>query len=119
MASPESRLRITERNTVTCVEFIDRNILDEMNVQAISEEIGGLIDGSDNPRMLISFANVDHLTSAALGALITIRNKVKSKDGELRLADIDPQIYEVFEITRLTGLFNIHDSTDDAMSAFA
>lgn len=119
MASPESRLRISERNTVTCVEFVDRNILDEMNVQAISDEIGGLIDGSDKPRMLISFANVDHLTSAALGALITIRNKVKGKDGELRLADIDPQIYEVFEITRLTGLFNIHDSTDDAMSAFA
>lgn len=119
MASPESRLRITERNTVTCVEFIDRNILDEMNVQAISDEIGGLIDGAAKPRMLISFANVDHLTSAALGALITIRNKVKGKDGELRLADIDPQIYEVFEITRLTGLFNIHDSTDDAMSAFS
>jgi len=118
MASPESRLRITERNTVTCVEFVDRNILDEMNVQAISDEIAGLIDGAEKPRMLISFANVDHLTSAALGALITIRNKVKGKDGELRLADIDPQIYEVFEITRLTGLFNIHDSTDDAMSAF-
>ncbi len=118
MASSESRLRITERNTVTCVEFIDRNILDEMNVQAISDEIGGLIDGADSPRMLISFANVDHLTSAALGALITIRNKVKGKEGELRLADIDPQIYEVFEITRLTGLFNIHDSTDDALNAF-
>ncbi len=118
MASSESRLRITERKSVTCVEFMDRNILDEMNVQAISDEIGQLVDQADSPRMLISFANVDHLTSAALGALITIRNKVKGKEGELRLADIDPQIYEVFEITRLTGLFNIHDSTDDALKAF-
>ncbi|MCL4220381.1 MAG: STAS domain-containing protein [Phycisphaerales bacterium] len=119
MASPESRLRITNRENITLVEFMDRNILDEMNVQAIGEEIGALVEGSAHPRMLISFANVDHLTSAALGALITVRNKVKAKNGELKLADIDPQIHEVFEITRLTGLFDIHPTSQDAMKSFA
>lgn len=119
MASSESRLRITNRENVTLVEFMDRNILDEMNVQAIGEEIGALVEGSPRPRMLISFANVDHLTSAALGALITVRNKVKAKNGELKLADIDPQIHEVFEITRLTGLFDIHPTCQDAMKSFA
>lgn len=119
MASPESRLRVTSRDNVTLVEFMDRNILDEMNVQAIGEEIGALVEGTPRPRMLISFANVDHLTSAALGALITVRNKVKAKNGELKLADIDPQIHEVFEITRLTGLFDIHPTSQDAMKSFA
>ncbi|RMH12768.1 MAG: anti-sigma factor antagonist [Planctomycetota bacterium] len=118
MASPESRLRISNRDDVTVVEFLDRNILDEMNVQAIGEEIGSLVEQAERPRMLISFANVDHLTSAALGTLITVRNKVKAKNGELKLADIDPQIHEVFEITRLTGLFDIHPTSDDALGAF-
>lgn len=118
MATPESRLRITNKDNVTFVEFIDRNILDEMNVQAIGEEIGSLVEGSQHPRMLISFANVDHLTSAALGALITVRNKVKAKNGELKLADIDPQIHEVFEITRLTNLFDIHATSQDALKSF-
>ena len=115
----ESRLRISDNEGVTLVEFVDRNILDEANIQAINEEITSEIEKSDTPKVLISFSNVDHLSSAALGALITINNKIKEKGGELHLANIDPQIYEVFVITRLNKLFNIHETTDEARAAFA
>ena len=115
----ESRLRISDNEGVTLVEFVDRNILDEANIQAINEEITSEIEKSDTPKVLISFSNVDHLSSAALGALITINNKIKEKGGELHLANIDPQIYEVFVITRLNKLFNIHESTEEARAAFA
>ncbi len=115
----ESRLRVSDTDGVTLIEFVDRNILDEANIQAINEEITGEIEKSATPRLLISFSNVDHLSSAALGALITINNKIKEKSGELHLANIDPQIYEVFMITRLNKLFNIHDTTDEARAAFA
>jgi anti-sigma B factor antagonist len=84
----------------------------------ISEEISRLIDAEASPKLLISFANVDHLSSAALGALITINNKIRQKNGQLRLASIDPQIYEVFVITRLNKLFQIHESVDDAIKSF-
>lgn len=115
----ESRLRVSDNDGVTLVEFVDRNILDEANIQAINEEITSQIEKSDSPRLLISFANVDHLSSAALGALITINNKIREKTGELHLANIDPQIYEVFVITRLNKLFNIHETTEEARAAFS
>lgn len=115
----DSRLRISENNSVTLVEFVDRNILDEANIQAINDEITTVIDQTDTPKILISFSNVDHLSSAALGALITINNKIREKQGQLHLANIDPQIYEVFVITRLNKLFNIHETTEEASSAFA
>jgi anti-sigma B factor antagonist len=118
MAQAESRLRVSDRNGITTVEFVDRNILDEANIQAISEEISSLIDRTDSPRLLISFSNVDHLSSAALGALITINHRVRDRAGQLRLANIDPQIYEVFVITRLNKLFQIHDTTEDAAESF-
>jgi len=104
---------------VTQVEFVDRNILDEANIQLIGEEIGGLIEAEPKPKLLISFSNVDHLSSAALGTLITINNKIKSRGGQLRLADIDPQIYEVFVITRLNRLFEIHETGEGALKSFS
>lgn len=119
MAEAESRLRIMNESGVTCVEFIDRNILDEANIQAIGDEISGLIDSEAEPKLLISFRNVDHLSSAALGTLITINNRIKEKGGQLRLADIDAQIYEVFVITRLNRLFEIHETTEKATESFA
>ena len=118
MAASNSRLRVKRVENVTQVEFIDRNILDEANIQMIGEEISTLVDAEPAPRILISFSNVDHLSSAALGTLITIINKVRAKQGQLRLANIDPQIHEVFVITRLNKLFSIHDTIDSAMKSF-
>ena len=46
-------------------------------------------------------------------------NKIRGKEGQLRLADIDPQIYEVFVITKLNKLFQIFDSADQALASFS
>ena len=118
MAGSDSRIRVKETDGVTQIEFIDRNILDEANIQAIGEEIASLIERSPKPKLLVSFANVDHLSSAALGTLITVNTKIRNKGGKLCLANIDPQIYEVFVITRLNQLFEIKESTDEALKAF-
>lgn len=119
MPPEESRLRIYNDGDVVQVRFVDRNILDEANIQRIGEEIVSVIEQRDRPKLLINFENVDHLSSAALGTLITINNKVRARSGQLRLAEIDPQIYEVFVITKLNKLFDIHDSADDALASFA
>ena len=119
MTPGDSRLSISTEGDVIRVEFIDRNILDEGNIQQIGDEILHLVEEHDTPRMLISFANVEHLSSAALGTLITINKRVRDKGGQLRLTDIDPQIYEVFVITKLNKLFQIHESADDALASFS
>lgn len=119
MTSATSRLRVSETDGVTRIEFVDRNILDEANIQQIGAEISKIVDLRPQPKILISFDNVDHLSSAALGTLITINNRVKNKDGQLRLANIDPQIYEVFVITKLNKLFQIHETTQQALASFS
>jgi anti-sigma B factor antagonist len=118
MTSATSRLRVSEHDGITRIEFVDRNILDEANIQQIGAEITKIVDAKANPKILISFANVDHLSSAALGTLITINNRVRSKEGQLRLAHIDAQIYEVFVITKLNKLFQIHDTAQQALASF-
>ena len=118
MAQTESRLTVQRNGEVTVIRFMDRNILDEASIQAIGDEILHHVEASTSPKMLIDFTNVDHLSSAALGTLITVNNKVRQKDGQLRLCNIDPQIYEVFVITKLNKLFHIHKTSPEAMTSF-
>ncbi len=118
MTAEASRLRIAEEDGIVRIEFIDRNILDEANIQQIGDEISRIIDEHESPKLLVSFENVDHLSSAALGTLITINNKIRGKNGQLRLANIDPQIYEVFVITKLNKLFEIHEGAEQAIASF-
>lgn len=114
-----SRLTVEQDGEVTCISFLDRNILEEANIQQIGDEITTIIDEASNPKLLIDFSAVEHLSSAALGTLITINNKVKQKGGQLRLANIDAQIFEVFRITKLDKLFQIHDDKPAAMATFS
>ena len=103
---------------ITKVVFKDRNILEESAIQQIGDELTSLIDAASDPKMLLNFLGVEHLSSAALGTLITVNNKVRKKGGQLRLCNIDKQIYEVFRITKLDKLFQIHDDEDKAIKSF-
>jgi anti-sigma B factor antagonist len=100
------------------VEFSDRKILDELCIQEIQEELGKVLEDETVENLLLSFKNVEHLSSAALGMLITLKKKMEVKKGKLKLSDINPQIFEVFKITRLNKVFDIHASVEKAKSAF-
>lgn len=118
MHEPKPRLTIEMKGNVSVIRFNDRNILDEASIQSISDEILRHIDSLTNPRILIDFSNVDHLSSSALGSLITINNRVRKHDGQLRLSNIGEQIMEVFTITKLNKLFQIHPSHKSALDSF-
>ena len=111
-------LAVTETNGVTVVEFADRKILDELAIAEIQEELARLVSERADVKLLLSFHNVEHLSSAALGTLINLNKIVQDKRGQLRLSDIAPPIYEVFKITRLNKLFKIHATRQEAMSSF-
>ncbi len=119
MSENDSKLTVQQQNEITVVQFKDRNLLDEASIHQIGGEILQLVESAAVPKILIDFQDVDHLSSAALGTLITVNNKVRQKEGQLHLANINPQIYEVFAITKLNKLFKIHESADAALSSFS
>jgi anti-sigma B factor antagonist len=112
------RLEVETIGDVTVVNFTDKRILDEQNIQVIGEQLFGLVDDQGHKKLLLNFSNVEYLSSAALGKFITLNKKVAGAGGKLVLCAIDPAIYEVFEITRLNKLFNIQKDEQTALQAF-
>lgn len=112
------RLEVEDIGDVTVVNFTDRKILDEQNIQVIGEQLFSLVDEAGRKKVLLNFGNVEYLSSAALGKLITLNKKLQAAGGKLILCNIDPQIYEVFEITKLNKLFNIKAEEQAALQEF-
>jgi len=50
--------------------------------------------------------------------LIMLNKKIADQSGSLKLSDISPQIFEVFKITRLNKLFDIHPTAEQALGSF-
>lgn len=118
MPETNSPVTVSSEKDVRVVEFTNNKILDEANIAEIGQTLSSLIDERPGPKLLLDFSNVDHLSSAALGMLINANNKIKQKNGQLRLASIKPQILEVFVITKLNKLFKICTNRAEAASSF-
>src|SRR5215467_11205388 len=99
--SSNRRLDVEEVNDVTVARFTDKKILDESNIQIIGNQLFSLVDEDHRDKIVLDLTNVEYLSSAALGKLITMDKKVKAAGGKLRLCNIRKDIYEVFAITRL------------------
>jgi anti-sigma B factor antagonist len=112
------RLSVSEVGDVAVVRFVDHKILDESVIQELGQELFQLVEADNRKRLLLNFQQVEFLSSAALGKLITLDKKVKAHGGKMKLTNIRPEIYEVFAITKLNKLFDIRDDEADALAAF-
>jgi anti-sigma B factor antagonist len=118
MAAGQRRLDIEDAGDVTVARFVDKKILDENNIQVIGNQLFSLVEEDGCKKIVLDFSNVEYLSSAALGKLITMEKKVKVAGGKLRLCTIRPDIYEVFAITKLNKLFDIRADQQAALSGF-
>ena len=112
------RLEVEDIGDVTVVNFVDKRILDEQNIQVIGEQLFGLVDTEGRKKVLLNFSNVEFLSSAALGKLITLHKKLQGAGGKLILCNIHQDIFEVFEITKLDKFFTIHKDEQKGLQGF-
>ena len=113
------RIDVSKVGDVSVVKFQDRKILDEASIQELGAELFALVEHDNRKSILLNFAGVEFLSSAALGKLITFDRKVKSHKGRLKFCEIRPEILEVFQITKLNKVFDIRGEEAEAVAAFA
>jgi len=114
----QRRIDVNEVGDVTVVRFRDRKIIEDINIQELGTEMFELVDQQKRDKVLLNFDSVEFLSSSALGKLITMDKKMKAMGGDLKLSNIRPEIYEVFNITKLNRLFDIREDEADALAAF-
>ena len=112
------RLEIADVGDITIVNFIDRKILDERNIQIIGEQLWNLVDEMGRRKVVLNFQNVEYFSSAASGKLITLNKKLFAAGGKLVMCGFHPEICEVFETNKLNRLFYITATEEQAMAFF-
>jgi anti-sigma B factor antagonist len=103
------RLVVETADGTTVARFTsDRVFLDEEAVHFLSEQFLGLADGSVQDSLALDFGSVEYLSSLMLGTLLRLRRKLHDAGRRLTLVNLRPEVYEVFEVTRLTVLLDVY-----------
>jgi len=115
MAEIKPRISVEYAGNATIVSFIDEKILEDKDIKALQESIFSVIGQAERINLILDFGNVRFLSSAVLGLLIRLSKRIYEHDGQLRLCNINPKIYEIFKITRLTKTFDIYKDVESAV----
>ena len=103
---------------MTVVRFAETKITDAGRIEELSRELIRLIDSEHPCKLLLNFDKVDYLSSEALRVFLLLNKKAQSRGTMLKLCNVMPAIFQVFEITGLKKVFDIHPTEVDALTAF-
>ena len=112
------RLEVEDIGDIAVVNFVDKKILDEQNIQMIGDDLFRLVDELGRRKVLLNFKNVEFMSSAALGKLITLHRKLQAVQGKLVLCKITKDILDVFKITKLDRILSIAADEQAGLQAF-
>ncbi len=107
MEQEQSPIKTEYGIDVIFVTFEDESILEEAQIRELQKSLDPVIEKNKDNRLVLNFANVRFMTSAMLGLLVRIHKRVAERGGQLELRNLDKNLYKLFEITRLTKIFNI------------
>jgi len=69
-------------------------------------------------RVIIDLGNVDYISSAGWGIFISEIKGMRERGGDLKLARMIPDVYEVFELLEFHYILKAFDSIEDAVHDF-
>ena len=73
----------------------------------------------DRPQLVFDLSQVVRLDAAGVEMLLHCMSQAHRRDGDLKLAALSPQSAVVLELTRTERLFEIYDSSTDAIRSFS
>jgi anti-sigma B factor antagonist len=104
---------------VLVATFTQASILDQGVIDQIGRELDQVhLEASGNRKLLLNFQTVEYMSSAMLGKLVQLNKRCKADKIKLKLYNIAKNPLEVFQITRLDKLFEIHKDLTTALTAF-
>ena len=110
-------MEVTENGDVTIVRPLSRTYTNPLTVGDLRRELTHLVQAGRR-NILLNLANVEFVSSMMIGQLIAIKNEIWEQGGKLILSNLHPQVREVFEITKLEGVFDISADEADALARF-
>lgn len=117
-SQPLHLLDVQQINDITVVAFTGCGLTDEEVIEYVGRELFRLVEDVGCRRLLLNFQRVTSMATHMLGELIVLHKKMKTAGGRLALCGLNRDLREVFEVTKLTLIFPLYDTEQEALQTF-
>ena len=91
--------------------------LNQKQARTFLREIQPLLN-TDRPQLVFDCSLIRQMDAAGVDMLLHCMAEIMKRDGELKLAAVSPQASVVLELTRTDRLFEVFETSGDAVRSF-
>lgn len=92
-------------------------VIDTLTATELEEIMDSLMK-RERYRIVVDLAGVDYISSAGWGIFISHIRDVRANQGDIKLANMIPDVYEIFELLEFDNVLEAYGSVSEATEKF-
>ncbi|HOX18273.1 MAG: anti-sigma factor antagonist [Spirochaetales bacterium] len=100
-----------------CLALYLTGYIDTYNSNFFQKRVGKAIEAG-NVRLIFNCGGLNYVSSTGIGSFTAFLKAVRPRGGDIVLLEIQPKVYEVFQLLGFSQFFNIKDNLEEAIGFF-
>lgn len=97
--------------------FALKGNLDALTAPSLKKEIEALL-AARKINVVFDLSGLELIDSSGIGAIVSLFKRVRTLQGDVKIAKLSGQPSEIFKLLRLDRIFEIFESSDAAVARF-
>ena len=110
-------MQMTRESTDVVVLAVPGPSLDASNSKKFKSQILPVVQSANN--LVFDMSGVQFVDSAGLGAILSCLRQVNATGGDMKVFGLSKGVRALFELVRMHKVVEIHNTREEAVSAFA
>jgi len=106
-----------QRVNEKCLVLYLIGYIDIYNADVVQAKLGKVVEAGFT-QLIFDCRQLNYLSSAPIGLIVQTLKNVKQRDGNLVLLNIQPRVFELFQILGFSSFFQVSESLTDAIDFF-
>ena len=107
------------KDDILTIRILDERLIDPDQLKRLFDDLYALLGKSEQQQVVLDFSGVKFMASSMLAKLVALKKKCDEYRAKLKFSGIAPDILEVFKITKLNKVFDIHPDEAAARKSFS
>lgn len=112
---PDLMMESRQEDDVTVV--CPRGFINAHTVRQFEQELNVALEAGQ-VKIVINGSGLAYVASAGLGVIMGLIEEVRSRGGDIRLADLNETVMNIFEVLGFNHLCKVFDSEQEAVQSF-
>lgn len=106
---------LREKGLASVIEL--SGYLDAHTAPQLEQAFSDLIS-NNKFNIVVNFEKLKYISSAGLGVFMAFIEDIRSKDGDIKLAAMQPNVFNIFDLLGFPMLYEIFSNEDEAINKF-